>query len=123
MGAASSAKVLATGSAWRLTGRAAAGRRLVRAVNRDSEDEGTIAAMFLTRAGDRSVPLIREGLAADAPSPALLDVLASIGTDRARSSSWSSQRVGETSPAPPGRRCAPWARSTAVRSSGASATM
>jgi hypothetical protein len=85
VGAASSAKVLATGSAWRLTGRAAAGRRLVRAVNRDSEDEGTIAALFLTRAGDRSVPLIREGLAADAPSPALLDVLASIGTDRARS--------------------------------------
>lgn len=88
MGAASSAKVLATGSAWRLTGRAAAGRRLVRAVNRavdrDSEDDGTIAAMFLTRAGDRSLPLIREGLAAQAPSPALVDVLAGIGTDGAR---------------------------------------
>jgi hypothetical protein len=85
VGAASSAKVLATGSAWRLTGHAAAGRRLVRAVNRDDEDARAIAAMFLTRAGDRSVPLIREGLAAQTPSPVLLDVLAGIGTERARS--------------------------------------
>lgn len=84
MGAASSAKVLATGSAWRLTGRAAAGRRLVGAVNHGGEDEQTIAAMFLTDGGDRAVPLIREGFAADAPSPTLVDILGSIGTDAAR---------------------------------------
>ena len=84
MGAASSAKVLAAGSAWRLTGRAAAGRRLVGAINHGGEDEQTIAAVFLTRAGDRAVPLIREGLAADAPSPTLIDILGSIGTGTAR---------------------------------------
>jgi hypothetical protein len=75
---------LATGSAWRLTGRAAAGRRLVGAVNHGGEDEQTIAAVFLAKAGDRAVPLIREGLAADTPSPTLVDILGSIGSDTAR---------------------------------------
>lgn len=84
MGAASSAKALATGWAWRLTGRAATGRWLLGAVNHGGEDEQAIAAMFLVQAGERSVPLIREGLAADAPSPTLVDILGSIGTDTAR---------------------------------------
>lgn len=84
MSVASSAKALATGWAWRLTGRAAAGRRLVIAVNHDGEAEQTIAAMFLVKAGDRALPLIREGLAANAPSPMLVDILGSIGTDTAR---------------------------------------
>ena len=55
MGAASSAKVLATGSVWRLTGRAAA-----------------------------AVPLIHEGLTAYGPSQTLVEILGSIGTDTAR---------------------------------------
>jgi hypothetical protein len=76
--------VLATGSAWLLTRGAAAGRKLVGAVNAGGENEQTLAAIFLTRAGDRSVPLIREGLAADTASPVLLDILGSIGTDTAR---------------------------------------
>jgi hypothetical protein len=84
VGTASSAKVLATGSAWRLTGRAAAGRRLVAAVNHGGENEQMLAAVLLTKAGDRAVPLIREGLAEDAPSPTLVDILGSIGTDTAR---------------------------------------
>ena len=84
MGAASSAKVLATGSAWRLTGRRAAGRRLVDAVNHGGENEQTIAAMFLAKAGDRAVPLIHEGLTANLPSPTLVEILGSIGTDTAR---------------------------------------
>ena len=84
MGAASSAKVLATGSAWRLTGHAAAGRRLVDAVNRGGENEQRIAAFVLVKAGDRAVRLLHEGLTADAPSPALVDILGSIGTDTAR---------------------------------------
>jgi hypothetical protein len=84
VGATSSANVLATGLAWRLTGRTSAGRKLVRAVNNGGEDEQTIAGMFLAKAGDRAVPLIREALAEDAPSPTLVDVLASIGTDIAR---------------------------------------
>jgi hypothetical protein len=82
--AAASAKALATGWAWRLTGRVAAGQRLVGAVNHGGEDEQTIAAMFLVKAGDRAVPLIREGFAVDAPSPTLVDILGSIGTDTAR---------------------------------------
>jgi hypothetical protein len=84
VGAASSAKVLATGSAWRLTGRATAGRRLVDSVNQGGENEQTIAAFFLVKAGDRAVPLIHHGLGADEPSPALVEILASIGTDTAR---------------------------------------
>lgn len=84
MGAASSAKVLATGSAWRLTGRPSAGRRLVDAVNQGGENEQTIAAFFLVKAGDRAVPLIHEGLTAHGPSPALVEILASIGTATAR---------------------------------------
>ncbi|GAA4406768.1 hypothetical protein GCM10023168_22070 [Fodinibacter luteus] len=84
MGAASSAKVLATGSAWRLTGRAAAGRRLVDAVNQGGENEQTIAAFFLVKAGDQAVPLIHEGLTAYGPSSALVEILGSIGTDTAR---------------------------------------
>lgn len=84
MGAASSVKVLATGSAWRLTGRAASGRKLVRAVNQGVENEQAIAAFFLVRAGDRAVPLIHEGLTAHGPSPALVEILGSIGTDTAR---------------------------------------
>jgi hypothetical protein len=75
---------MATGLVWRLTGRAAAGRRLVGAVNHGGEDEQTIAAVFLAKAGDRAVPLIREGLAADAPTPTLVDILGSIGTETAR---------------------------------------
>lgn len=55
------------------------------AVNHGGEDEQTIAAVVLTKGGDRAVPLIREGLAADAPSPTLVDILASIGTKAARS--------------------------------------
>lgn len=84
MGAASSAKVLATGLAWRLTGHAAAGRTLVDAVNHGGENEQTIAAFFLVKAGDQAVPLIHEGLTAHGPSLVLVEILASIGTDTAR---------------------------------------
>ena len=85
MGSASSAKLLAAGSAWRLTGLGSAGRTLVAAVARGEEDEQTIAGIMLVKAGDRSVPLINEAISAGTNSPELVDVLASIGTDTARS--------------------------------------
>ena len=85
MGAASSAKLLAAGCTWRLTGLHAAGRSLVVAVDRGPESEQTIAGIMLVKAGDRSVPLISEAVSGGASSPELIDVLASIGTATARS--------------------------------------
>jgi hypothetical protein len=84
MGAASSAKLLAAGSAWRLTGLDAVGRSLVVAVAGGGEDEQTLAGILLVKAGDRSVPLITEAISAGATCPELVDVLASIGTETAR---------------------------------------
>jgi hypothetical protein len=84
MGAAASAKLLAAGSAWRLTGLDAAGRSLVSALAGGAENEQTLAGILLVRAGDRSVPLITEAISAGATSAALVDVLASIGTETAR---------------------------------------
>ena len=84
MSAASSAKLLAAGSAWRLTGLAAAGRTLVSAVEHGAEDERTLAGILLVQAGDRSVPLIRNAIAEGARRPELVDILASIGTQNAR---------------------------------------
>jgi hypothetical protein len=84
MGAASSARLLAVGSAWRLTGLDAAGRTLVGAVSRGGESERALAGILLTRAGDRSVPLIAQSIAAGSAVPELVDVLASIGTPAAR---------------------------------------
>jgi radical SAM superfamily enzyme with C-terminal helix-hairpin-helix motif len=84
MGAGSSAKLLAAGSTWRLTGLDAAGRSLVSAIVDGGEDEQTLAGIMLVKAGDRSVRLIAEAISAGATSPELVDVLASIGTENAR---------------------------------------
>lgn len=53
------------------------------AVTGSDPDDRVIAGMLLTRAGDRSVPLIGEALAAGADPENLVDVLASIGSDAA----------------------------------------
>lgn len=53
------------------------------AVTGGDETEQTIAAMMLVRARDRSVPLLTELLLAGG-SPDLVDVLTSIGTDKAK---------------------------------------
>jgi hypothetical protein len=84
MGLAASAKVLAAGAAWRLTGLGPAGRMLVGSVSRGGENEQTLAGMLLVQAGDRSVPLVAGALATGSTAPELVDVLASIGTDSAR---------------------------------------
>lgn len=85
MGAASAARLLTVGSAWRVAGLGAAGRSLVSAVTGPEPDDRVLAGILLTRAGDRSVPLIADALAAGADPADLVDVLASIGTAAARS--------------------------------------
>jgi hypothetical protein len=84
MGAAASVGVLAAGATWRLAGVPAAGRALVTAATTGGENERTMAGMLLVRAGDRSVPLVTAAILDGATGRELPDVLASIGTDRAR---------------------------------------
>ena len=84
MGAAASARLLAVGAAFRLTGAAGAGRALTRAAAGDREDERTLAGMLLVRAGDRSVPVLAATLRSDPAAVGLVEVLASIGSDAAR---------------------------------------
>ena len=84
MSTAGAARLLAAGAAWRLTGVAPAGRALVGGLVEGDENERTVAGISLTRAGDRSVPLLAEALAAGAAPDLVVDVLASIGTDAAR---------------------------------------
>jgi hypothetical protein len=84
MGAAASAGILAAGAAWRLAGVPAAGRALMAAVVSGGDNERTLAGMLLVRAGNRSVPLLTTAILNGATGRELPDVLASIGTDRAR---------------------------------------
>jgi len=82
--AIASAWLLAVGAVWLLTGAAAAGRALTRAITDGGEDERTVAGMLLVRAGDRSVPVVAEAILSGRGSTALIDVLASIGSEAAR---------------------------------------
>ena len=84
MAAIASAWLLAVGAVWLLTGAAAAGRALTRAITDGGEDERTLAGMLLVRAGDRSVPVVAEAILSGRGSTALIDVLASIGSEAAR---------------------------------------
>lgn len=85
MSVVGSARLLLTGSAWRLTGARGAGRSLVAVAADNDADEAdhAIASMLLTRGGDRAVALIEEAAATDQMSLGLVDVLASIDTERA----------------------------------------
>ncbi len=84
MSALTAARLLAAGAAWRVTGMGAPGRALVSAVTGPRADERELAGILLTRAGDRSVPLIDDALAAGADPSELVTILASIGTSPAR---------------------------------------
>ena len=79
-----SARILVVGVIWLLTGAAAAGRALTRAITDGGENERTLAGMLLVRAGDRSVPVVTEAILSGRGSPALIEVLASIGSEAAR---------------------------------------
>jgi hypothetical protein len=84
VGVAASAKLFAAGASWRLVGLPTAGRSLLTAVATGGETEKTLAGMFLVQAGDRSVPLLSSAIQAGGTDRALVDVLASIGSDEAR---------------------------------------
>ncbi|MGI8815805.1 MAG: hypothetical protein ACR2G2_11185 [Pseudonocardia sp.] len=84
MGTAESAKLLAVGATWRLTGIGAAGRALLAAVTSGGETERTLAAILLVKASDRSVPVVARAVLAGRATSELIDVLASINTAQAR---------------------------------------
>ena len=85
MSTAGAARLLAVGATWRLTGAAPAGRALVGGLVEGDEAERAVAGIALTKAGDRSVPLLAAALTATADPRPVVDVLASIGTPAARS--------------------------------------
>ena len=85
MSTAGAARLLAAGAAWRLTGAAPAGRALVGGLVAGDESERAVAGIALTKAGDRSVPLLTGALAEAADPRPVVDVLASIATPAARS--------------------------------------
>ena len=64
-----SARILVVGVIWLLTGAAAAGRALTRAITDRGENERTLAGMLLVRAGDRSVPVVTEAISPGADRP------------------------------------------------------
>ncbi len=100
----SATKLLTAGSAWRVAGLGAAGRALVSAVTGPDPDDRVLAGILLTRAGDRSVPLIADALAAGANPRDLVDVLASIGTDSARAALVAATRSARPDVGPAARR-------------------
>ena len=76
--------MLAVGATWRVTGVAPAGRALVSGLVEGDEAERAVAGIALTKAGDRSVPLLAEALTGTADPRPVVDVLASIATPAAR---------------------------------------
>lgn len=84
MGLAGQARVVATGTAWRLTGADAAGRALAEAAAHGGEAESMLAGMMLARGGDRGVDVVREMVERGERDPVLVDVVASIATPHAR---------------------------------------
>lgn len=84
MGALTSARIVAAGATWRLTGIAAAGDALLAAVTTGDETERTLAGMLLVKAGNRSVPLVADAALTGRGADDLVDVLASINTADAR---------------------------------------
>jgi len=84
MGATRSARLLAAGATWRLTGVAAAGDALLNAVTTGSETDRTLAGMLLVKAGNRSVPVVADAVLTGKGDADLVDVLARINTPDAR---------------------------------------
>ena len=84
MSTATSARILAVGVTWRLTGLATAGDVLLTAVTTGSETDRTLAAMLLVKAGNRSVPVVTDAVLTGKGAADLVDVLASINTADAR---------------------------------------
>lgn len=84
MAAMTSARILAAGATWRLTGIAAAGDALLTAVTTGNDTERTLAGMLLVKAGNRSVTIVSDAILTGNGTADLVDVLASINTADAR---------------------------------------
>ena len=83
MGFINSTKLLAVGAVWRFAGSPKAADTLIEAANSNDESDQALAGMLLVQAGDRSVTPLENALTSGTGSLELIDVLASIGTDRA----------------------------------------
>ena len=95
MGVGRSARLLAIGATWRLTGIAAAGNALLTAVTTGDETDRMLAGTLLVKAGNRSVPLVTDAVLTGKGAAELVDVLASINTADARAAL---ERVAQTPP-------------------------
>ena len=84
MDIAGSLKVIGAGAGWRLLGGRRSGRALLDAFSADDEQERMLAGIALVKAGDRSVDLIAEAVAAGKASADVVRLLADIGTPQAR---------------------------------------
>lgn len=84
MGTTTSVGILAVGATWRLTGIPAAGHALISAATTGNENDQVLAKMLLTKAGNRSVPILTTALLADPAAVGLVEVLAGMGTEKAR---------------------------------------
>jgi ABC-type uncharacterized transport system substrate-binding protein len=103
VGVTASARLLAAGATWRLTGNRAAGGALLTGVSAGGETERTIAAMQLVKAGNRSVPPVSDAILTGRAPAELVDVLASINTPAARAAL---NQVAETPTVPQPTRAA-----------------
>ena len=74
-----SAAVLAAYAAWRMTGWYRGGRTLIEALASADETNRTVAGILLVRAGERSVPLLRDALGRGQSVPMALRLLGDIG--------------------------------------------
>ncbi len=72
-------RLFASRALWGVTRHPAMGRSLVDALGSDDEDERTIAAILLTRAGRRAGPLLEQALKDGRHLPVVIAVLGSIG--------------------------------------------
>ena len=83
-GTSSSIRVLAAGASWRLFGSARAGETLLDAVAGDDEQNRMLAGISLVKAGQRSVDLIENKIAAGQATAPVIRLLPDIAGERAR---------------------------------------
>ena len=79
-----SLRVIGAGIAWRAVGSAGAGETLLKAVSGDGEQERTLAAMSMVKAGERSIGLIEKARRSGRLTPTGVRLLADIGGTRSR---------------------------------------
>ena len=83
-GTSSSIKVFAAGVSWRLFGSERAGETLLDAMAGEEEQNRMLAGISLVKAGQRSLHLIEEKIAAGEASPPVIRLLPDIAGEQAR---------------------------------------